>query len=228
MIRAELRRIYELSGAQKELAMMLKEDADQVEDEAERAELLKKVGMALLSIDEIEEAAPALKASLEILPGDPEATAALADVYLADGNVGEATAMLDEAIAKCKGKRVPQLGVLLHRRAQVARAQEDNAGELSWLKQAVLADRASGWIAVELADRSEECEDWDMAIWALRTIAMIKGDTPLPRAEVFLRQGKIALVRGDDKRAKLFARQAQQEDEESEAVKAFLQQLGIG
>jgi len=227
-IRSELRRVYELSGAQKELAMMLKEDADKVEDETERAELLRKIGMVLLSIDEIEEAAPALKASLEILPGDPEATAALADVLLADGDIGGATEMLDEAISKCKGQRSPQLAVLQHRRAKVAQAQDDQPGELSWLKQAVLSDRASGWMAVELTDRAEACEDWDMAIWALRTIAMMKEDSPLPRSGVFLRQGKIALVRGDEKRAKLFARQAQQEDEESESVKAFLEQLGIG
>jgi hypothetical protein len=67
-----------------------------------------------------------------------------------------------------------------------------------------------------------------MAIWALRTIAMMKEDIPLPRAEVFLRQGKIALVRGDERRAKLFARQAEQEDAESESVRAFLSKLGIG
>ena len=44
---------------------------------------------------------------------------------------------------------------------------------------------------------------------------------------VFLRQGKIALIRGDERRAKLFARQAEQEDADSEDVKTFLSKLGI-
>jgi hypothetical protein len=135
---------------------------------------------------------------------------------------------LDEAIAACKNQRSPELSVLQHRKSRVAKNQGDHEGELSWLKQALLSDRTSGWIAVQLANRAEEYEDWDMAIWALRTIAMMKEDNPLPRAEVFLRQGKIALVRGDERRAKLFARQAEQEDAESEPVRAFLSKLGIG
>jgi hypothetical protein len=142
--------------------------------------------------------------------------------------VEKASELLDEAIAASKSQRSPELSVLQHRKSRVAKSKGDNEGELSWLKQALLSDRSSGWIAVQLADSAEEYEDWDMAIWALRTIAMMKEESPLPRAEVFLRQGKIALVRGDERRAKLFARQAEQEDSESEAVKAFLSQFGIG
>jgi tetratricopeptide (TPR) repeat protein len=227
-IRNELQRIYEQVGAQKELAMLLKEDADKVDDPIARAELLRQVGIALLSIDEIDEATPALLEALELVPGDPEATAALADVHLARDEVEEASALLDTAIAACKNQRSPELSVLQHRKSRVAKSQGDREGELSWLKQALLSDRSGGWIAVQLANRAEEYEDWDMAIWALRTIAMMKEDTPLPRAEVFLRQGQIALIRGDEKRAKLFARQAEQEDSGSEAVKAFLSKLGIG
>jgi tetratricopeptide (TPR) repeat protein len=227
-IRNELRKVYELVGAQKELAMLLKEDADNEDDPVERAELLRRVGIALLSIDEIEEATPALLEALKLVPGDPEATAALADVHLANDEEDQASKILDEAIAACKNQRSPELSVLQHRKSRVAKSQGDHEGELSWLKQALLSDRTSGWIAVQLANRAEEYEDWDMAIWALRTIAMMKEDIPLPRAEVFLRQGKIALVRGDERRAKLFARQAEQEDAESESVRAFLSKLEVG
>ena len=225
-LRNKLSEIYELLGAQKELATLLIEQAESTEDDEERAQLLKRGGILLLSMDEVDEATPALESALALIPADPETTVALTDVYNARGSIAEAADLLDAAISACKGQRSPDLCLLQQRKARLARSEGDVAGELKWLRQAVLTDRSNGWVAVELADRAEELEEWDMAVWALKTIALMKEESPLPRSQVFIRQGKICLHRGDKRRALLFARQAEQEDPESPDVATFIQGIG--
>ncbi len=224
-IRDELIKIYELIGAHSELAAFLMEDASIMENVEKRAILLKRAGQLYLAADNLDEAAPALEASLALSPNDTEIAASLADIQLAVGAFEEAARLLDAAISACKGQRSPALCLLQQRKARVARAQEDTDEELKWLKQAVLTDRANGEVAIELADRAEEVEDWDIAIWVLKTIALMKTDAPLSRGQVFLRQGKISLLRGDKRRAILFGRQAQQEDPELEEAAEFLAEV---
>ncbi len=224
-IRDELARIYEQTGAQRELAAFLTEDAGFAEDREERADLLKRAGMLFLAANDLDEAAPVLEAALALTPDDGQATAALSDIHLAVGALAEAEALLDKAIAACKTQRSPDLSLLQQRKARIARAQENPTEELNWLKQAVLCDRTNGDVAAELADRAEELEEWDMAVWALKTIALMKTGAPITRAEVFLRQGKISLRRGDQRRAMLFARQALQEDSELVEAKEFLDEI---
>lgn len=225
-LRNELTEIYEILGAQKELASLLIEQAEATEEDEERALLLKRGGILLLSMDEIDEATPALEAALALLPADPETTVALTDVYNSRGSLEEASELLDAAISACRGQRSPDLCLLQQRKARLARAEGDIASELKWLRQAVLTDRNNGWVAVELADRAEELEEWDMAVWALKTIALMKNESPLPRSQVFIRQGRICLQRGDKRRALLFARQAEQEDPNSPEVATFIEGIG--
>ncbi|MCP4599895.1 MAG: hypothetical protein GY847_05025 [Proteobacteria bacterium] len=225
-IRNELAKIYEQVGAKKELATLIIDDAWTTEDKAARAALLQRAGVLFWSVGEIGEAKPALEAALALVPGDAQTIAALADIRIADGALGEASELLEAAIKACKGHRTPELCLLQKRKAQIARAEGNTEEELKCLKQATLCDRTDGDVAVELASRAEELEEWDMAVWALKTIALMKADAPISRAEVFLRQGRISLHRGDERRAMLFARQAQQEDPNLEEVAVFLNELG--
>ncbi|MCP4680400.1 MAG: tetratricopeptide repeat protein [Deltaproteobacteria bacterium] len=225
IVRGELIQIYEKTNAHSELAAFLMEDASIMENVEKRALLLRRAGMLYLAAENFDEAAPALEASLALAPNDAETTASLVDIQLAVGALEEATRLLDTAINACKGQRSPALGLLQQRKARIARAQEDSAEELKWLKQAVLTDRANGDVALELADRASELEDWDIAVWALKTIALMKTGAPISRAQVFLRQGEISLLRGDKRRAILFGRQAQQEDPNLEEATTFLSEI---
>ena len=77
-----------------------------------------------------------------------------------------------------------------------------------------------------MADLAERLEKWDLAVKALRTIALMEGDSPMSRGQAFLRQGRIALRKGDRKRAVLWARKARQEDPDLAEIEAFMAELG--
>jgi tetratricopeptide (TPR) repeat protein len=221
----ELIEIYEHIGADRNLAEILLETAKRADDKSERAALLRRAGMLFLNIGDKENAADALQEARNLSPDDPEIIVSLFDVFLMSGKNAEASALLDEAIEASKGQRSQGLGLLQQRKAKLARQQGDHLEELDWLKQSVLTDRANGETALDLADRAEELGEWDIAVWALKTIALMKTGSPISRAQVFLRQANISLKRGDQRRAALFARQAEQEEPDSEEIKSFLKGL---
>ena len=64
------------------------------------------------------------------------------------------------------------------------------------------------------------------AIKALRTLSLMQDDSPMPRYESYLRQGRISARRGDRQRAVLWARKARQEAPDAADVAAFLSELG--
>lgn len=225
-IRAELRRIYEEAGIHDELARLLLEDATAAETADEQAELLRRAGELLTSAGEIQEAIPIFHDILELKPGDAMTTGALADAYIASGNVEEANRILDASIEELGGKRSPELGALLYRKSRVAESAEDLEQQLKWLHEAFKMDRHNGMVAAELANLAEAIEDWDLALQALRAIALIKTGCPISLCESLVRQGRISLRTGDEKRALFFARKAKKEDPEDPAVQELLGMLG--
>lgn len=226
-IRAELRTIYEAAGADAELAKLLLDDAEDTEDADDRLDLLRRAGQLLISVGEGAAAIEVLQKILELQPGDPYATAILADAYLTEGHLDEAEGLLDQAIAATKGRRSPELSQFQHRKARIAEARGDHAGHLDALQAAFNTDKKNGLAAAELADLAEQIENYDLAVKTLRSIAMMDGDgCPITRGMAFLRQGRIALKLGDAKRASLWARRAKQEEPENPEVEEFLGQLG--
>ena len=226
-IRAEVRRLYELTGAHQELAKMLLEEAQTMDDEEDKVAYLRWAGEALLSSGDVNSAMPALTEVLEMQPDDAQARCLLADANVLLGRFPEAHGLLDEAISKTK-RSSPDLHMFHHRKAYVSSAEGDHMAQLDSLKKAHQTARKNGQIASELADLAEALEQWDLAVATLRTITTLDGECPIPPAVALVRQGRIALRLGDEKRAKLCARRAAMTDAEAEGVQQLLADLGEG
>jgi tetratricopeptide (TPR) repeat protein len=225
-IRQELRSIYEQSGADAELAQLLLQDAGETEDAEEKLDMLRQAGQLLIATGDGETAIGVLQQILELAPGDPYSTAVLADAHLQQGNLDEAEQLLDTAIGATKSKRSPELSQFQHRKARIAEARGDTAGHLESLQAAFSTDKKNGVVAAELADLAERLENYELAVKTLRSIAMMDGGCPITRGMAFLRQGRIAAMQGDTKRATLWARRARQEEPENPEVTAFLEEIG--
>jgi tetratricopeptide (TPR) repeat protein len=205
---------------------MLTEDAELVQDPEEKAGLLLRAGELFLGVEDSEAASNALRQALALRPGDAHISSMLANACIAAGELGDADALLDEAIGACKGRRSPELALLQHGKSRVAYARGDEATRLEWLQQAFACDNKNGYIAMELADLAESLQEWDLAVRALRSLALMQDESPMPKAQAYLRQGRISHVRGDRQRAVLWARKARQEDPSEPAVTEFLAELG--
>ncbi len=223
-IRTEVRRLYELVGAHQELARMLLEEARTMDDEEDKVAYLRWAGEALLASGDVGSAMPALTEVLELRPDDAQARCLLADANVLLGRFSEAHALLDEVIARTK-RSAPELSMYHHRKAYVASAEGDHAAQLESLKRAHQAARKHGPIAAELADLAEALEQWELAVATLRTITTLE-DCPISPAVALVRQGRIALRQGDEKRARLCARRAAMTDAEADGVQALLAELG--
>ena len=225
-VRAEVRRLYEAIGAHRELANLLIEEASHLDDDEEKASYLRWAGEALLSVGDIEAATAALTQLLEILPEDAQARCLLADGYTLTGHYDEAHALLDDAIANTR-RTSPEMALYHQRKAYVAQAQGDTALQLDSLKKAHHANRKNGHVAAELADLAEQLEEWDLAVATLRIIPTIDDEEcPITAAQALVRQGRIALRQGDEKRAKLCARRATLADADDPEVQAFAAEVG--
>lgn len=225
-IRAELRSIYEEIGANGELAKLLWQETEEVEDPQEQVILLRKIAGLQLSEGASQDAIPVLARLLELAPGDPEATMLLVDAYIGVGAFDEADAILDPIIEEAKGRRSAELAPIFHRKAILAGARGDREAQLDHLQQAFSCDKNNGLVAADLADLAEEMENWEVATRVLRTITLIDGDSPISRPHAFLRQARIAYKKGDAQRAVLWARKAKHEDPQDEEINAFLAELG--
>lgn len=227
-IRRELMRVYEETGAERELAALLIQEAESIEEPATKLELLKRGAVLHLHHHEAEAAVPALREIRGLTPGDAWATIALVDAHLELGQIDDADAILDTAVDDAKTRRAPELATLYHRKAQVAGARGDRQTQLGMLQQAFALDKNNGYIAADLADVAESLEVWDLAIRVLRTITLLDTASPISRTQAFLRQARICNIRGDRQRAVLWARKAKHESPEDPEVDEFLRSLGEG
>jgi tetratricopeptide (TPR) repeat protein len=225
-IRAEVRRLYELIGAHQELAKLLLEEAADLDDVEEKVSYLRWAGEALLSGGDVASALPALTEVLGIKPDDAQARCLLADANVLMGRFPEANELLDEAIAGSR-RTSPDLWMFHHRKAYVAGSMGDHGAQLEALKKAHQHARKNGQVAAELADLAEALEEWDLAVATLRTISTLdEGESPITPAVALVRQGRIAMRNGDERRARLCARRASMTDPEAEGVQDLLAELG--
>jgi tetratricopeptide (TPR) repeat protein len=225
-VRGRLRVLYERAGAKPELAELSLIDADHAPNDSVRYARLREAGKLLLELDWAERAIDPLETAQKLRPDDPEAMLALVDGYTAGGRAQEAGEMVKKLLAREKRKKSPQVAALQLRMARVARGAGDKAGEVDWLRQAFETDKNNGDVAVALADLAEAQGDDDLALKALQTLTLMKGQTPIPLSVAFYRQARIAARRGERQRAVLWARRALVEDAEQADARKLLKDLG--
>ena len=225
-LRDKLERVYEETGASKELAELYLADAHATLDVGGKFALLVKAGTLLLSQgQELETAVAALEEARTLRPSDLDCVAILADAYTHAGRAEQAQDVLLACITSFKGRRSRELSALYHRLARVAEALGDKPAELSHLTSALDMDAQNGVVASELAYLAMELASWDVATRALRTITMLKTPAPLPRAQAYHHLGEIARHQGDSRKAIMLLRRALDEDATLTAARALLDEL---
>ncbi len=226
-IRSALSQVYEVTGANSELAKLLAQEAEETEEPEPRLELLRRAAGLHIEEGETDQALPLIRQVLELAPDDLISSVLLIDAHMSMGELDQAEAAIESAIEATGGRRSPELSALLHRKARIAGARGEHAEQLALMQQAFSTDKSNGQAAAELADLAEAMEEFDLAVKVLRTITVLD-ECPISRVEAFLRQAKIAFRRGDRQRAVLWARKARHEAPEDEDVIAFLAELGEG
>lgn len=225
---SRLRMAYEAAGAHMELANMLLSNAAKTQDNDHRYRFLVDAGELLVGTGEPHaEALTAFEEALRIKPEDHRATLGLAHALTTHGNIEGACLVLGEAIKSHGKRRSPELGELQYGMAQVAEVAGDEEGRFAWLDAALQSDRKNGFVASELALFAMEREDYDTAMKALQLVTLLKEGCPMSRAEAYLRQGQIALARGDNRKAALLAKRALTADADYHPARVFLEQLGL-
>ncbi|WP_394833567.1 tetratricopeptide repeat protein [Pendulispora rubella] len=225
-LRERLRDLYARTGANRELAeMSLSEARTAFDDDARFTHLVR--GAAVLLENSLDErtALAALEEARALRPNDIECAALLADALLALGRHDEATEIVHVTLASQKGRRSRDLALLHQRLARIARTVGDRPAEMQWLSSALDMDGQNGLVASELARSALELRQYDVATKALRTITMLRGPAPIPRAVAYQRLGEIAHVQGDTKKALLLLKRAVDDDPTLDDARALLNAL---
>jgi tetratricopeptide (TPR) repeat protein len=227
VLRSRLRLMYERAGAHRELAELSLADAEYAQDDAACFRALVRAGETYVRrANDPGPAVAPLEQALKLRPGDAEATVLLADAYTASGRTQEAEGLLRAAIDTFKGRRARELAPLQHRMARLASASGDRKAGLAWLSSALENDMQNGEVASELAEIAMEFGQTEIALKALRAVALMKTVAPMSRATAFLRQGVIAYQQKDVKKAMFFARKALSEDPSLKEAETFLKEIG--
>lgn len=223
-----LRGLYESVGAGRELASLLSHEAATVEPD--RAFMLyRRAGRVLVEqVGDADEAIPMLQRAVDVKPDDHATLVLLADAYIGGAYYAEAGKLLETSIENHPRRRSPELAELQQRMSRLARVVGDRNLEMQWLNAALESDKNNVEVASELAWLSYELGEHDVALGALRAVTLARSDGPMSKAMAFLLQAKVAHLRGESRRALLWARKAKQEDAELSEVDEFLAELGDG
>jgi tetratricopeptide (TPR) repeat protein len=223
---ARLERLYEMTGAYRELAELYLVEAKGARDVAGRFASLVRAGTLILQHGADPNAALApLREANAMRPGDLECTARLAEGLALSGRASEATELLNGVLASHKGRRSRELAAVHHAFARVARAIGDKAGEAQWLTSALDMDAQNGVVASELAIAARDLGQLDLATRALRTVTMLKTPAPLSRGLAYQYLGEIAKQQGDVKRAVMMLKRAVDDDPNLVSARTMLAQL---
>ena len=222
-----LRAVYEATGAHRELAQMLLDDAQAAEDGDVQWNLCMEAGRVLHTlVGDPEAALVPLDVAYRLKPDDHRSTLAYVDALIDANRHADAGLLLERVFGSQPKRRTPELSQLQHRMARLARAAGDRTLDLQWMVASLECDKNNVDVAAELAHLAMELEDHETALNALRAITLARTEGPMSRAMAFLWQARIAFQRGEARRAILWARKARQEDPNLAEAEVFLRELG--
>jgi lipopolysaccharide biosynthesis regulator YciM len=232
-LRERLREVYNVTGAARELAGLILEDAARAPDVAGRFALLMQAGRLLLSEGETAQAAAVLADAKSLRPEDLEASLHLADALASLDRPAEARVILEGAVAAQKGRRSRSLAAVHRRIARLDLAAGDRATALVALGRAFDNEPQNGQLAMELGALAVEHDDHELATRAFRAVTLMKsvpagsteGITVQLRAVAYYHLGRMAYLQGDRRKARLMIDKAVADDPTLEAARALLEHL---
>lgn len=225
-IRSRLAAVYRDAGDMERFVDLLLAGAEQVDDPEIQLDFWRQAGSTLITpLANHAAAITPLSKALALRPEDHNLILMLVDAYIETERLGEASEALVKAIGHHKRRRSPELAVLQHRMAVLARLSDDRDIEMEWLQAALATDKNNGEVASDLAWLAIDMGELDVALQALRAVTLMRSEGPMSRGMAFLLQARIAHQRGELRRAILWARKAVSEDEALEEAKEFLAEL---
>jgi golgin subfamily B member 1 len=243
-VRERLRMLYNVTGDSRELAGMVLEDAAAASGAEAKIPLLLRAGRLLLDAGgEAPRAVEVLEEARALRPTgaeEHEVTLLLSEAYSSAGRVAEARSLLETTALAHKGRRSKQLSSILRQRARIELVAGDRAAGLTALTRSFECDPQNGSLAMELGLLAVELDDWDVQTRAFRAVTMMKisppagasggveGTSSAARALAYYYLGRIAVVQGDRRKARMMIEKAVSDDPALEAARVLLEQLRAG
>lgn len=233
-VRERLRALYEASGANRELAELVLEDAAAEQQVARRLELLLRAGELLLSPDGAPaDAVRVLEEARGLSPESIEGVVLLARAYAAVGRSEEGMALLTAAAEAQRGKRSRALSTVYREMSRLQLEEGFLSEALAALTRAFEMDMRNGRLAMELGQLALDLDEEEIAGRAFRAVTMLRaGDddsgeavTPELRAHAQYQLAVMAARKGDSRRARVLASKALTENPEHEQARQLLAEL---
>jgi tetratricopeptide (TPR) repeat protein len=224
-IRDALMPIYEGMGANAKLAELLVEQAMELEG-AEAAALFKRAGRLLLEAGETTQAGEVFERAIALDPEDEELVLEMVRTKIASSELEDAERLIDQTLGAIKDPRSPLIAKLKQQLANIEGLRGNLEGQLAMLKDAYASDRNNGDILCDLAELAERMDQANLAIKVLRAIILFEGPCRISHVQAYLRQGRIWMKQGDDRKALQWVQRAKQEAPDDPEVLEFMAQFG--
>lgn len=236
-LRSRLRDLLIASGANREVARMLLEDARLAAEPSEQVEYLLAAGEWLIAPEgDVARAVEVLERARQLAPDNLEAVVLLARAYAAQQRGDDALQLLGEVVGHYRGRRVKTLAPLYQEMSRIQLEDGMLSDALESLTKAFEMDLRNGPLAMELGRLALEAEEHEVALRAFRTVSMMKawdsetgeGATSDDKADAHFYLADSARRQGDARKAKILLSKALVEKPEHEAAKRLLAELEMG
>ncbi|MBN1609732.1 MAG: tetratricopeptide repeat protein [Polyangiaceae bacterium] len=229
-----LRKMYRASGAHRELASIVMEDAQHEIDPARRLSLLLEAGDLLLGPDgDPQQAWAVLQGARELAPDSPEVVVLLARAYDRAGQAEDAMALLTELLNAHRGRRLRTLAPAHEEMSRIQLREGRLTEALESLTRAFDLDLRNGQLATRLGQLALEVDDLEVATRAFRAVTMMRssegdptdGSTPEAKVDAQYYLASIARQQGDLRKAKMLVGKALASNPDHEKAKALSDEL---
>jgi tetratricopeptide (TPR) repeat protein len=233
-LRAALRGLYEQLGARRELAQLLREDAESLREPGPRFEALLAAARLLIDPQQGDPrlAAQILEEARALRPDDLELALLLAETQVEARRPRDAIQGLDRAATAHRGRRSKALGQVHLRKARIELSLGERPSALVSMSKAFDNDGGNGALAMELGLLALEMNDEQTATRAFRAISLLKvttsgdeGTTAATKAQAYYQLSLLALGQADRRKARLLVEKAIAEDPSLEAARQLRDEL---
>lgn len=228
-----LREIYKASGEDERLANMLLSTAESESDPEKRFSLLLEAGDLLTAAgNEGARAVEVLEAARAIEPADVRGAVLLARALSASGRQGDALELINELVAKHRGRRSKELCSLYQELSRVQLDRGDEKEGLMALRKAHDLEPKNATLAMRLGELSLALGEPNIALRAYRAVTMGKPDpsdpkspTAAQKSEAHYQLAALASQQGEARKARILLAKALAENPDHKPAQSLRKEL---
>ena len=234
-IRGKLRVLYEATGAHRELARLLQQEAaSQTDLELVVQNLLRAGELLLAPGGDDQEAIRVLEEVRTLAPDNLYAVVLLARACSLRGGGGQdAMSLLEATIAEYQGRRVRELGLVYQEISRMQYEEGFLTDAMVSLSKGFELDLRNAVLGMQLGELALDIEEWEAAAKAFRHVSMMKsfdvekneGATVEQKADAQYYLGWLAKRSGDLRKAKILVSKALAAVPDHEQARALLEEL---